>query len=160
EVDLTFVVLADHYGALGGLGESEPDLLVGWHWLTTGEGGSVGFDALFTALRQSPRPTRQQAREAIRRRFDGEICRTHGEQLLEALESNNWPMAYAIAWLSVAGGNSVLSPWVRHQFPETNRIVQLLRDTACTAPGCGWCRTRHDARSELERWFGFPDFRP
>src|SRR5690606_8028580 len=30
----------------------------------------------------------------------------------------------------------------------------------CTSPDCRWCRTRHDARTELKRWFGFPDFRP
>ena len=69
-------------------------------------------------------------------------------------------MAYALSWLSVAGGNSVVSPWVRHTFPETIRIVQLLRDSACTGPACHWCRTRHDACVELERWFGFESFRP
>jgi hypothetical protein len=53
-----------------------------------------------------------------------------------------------------------MPPWVRHQFPEAVRIVRLLRDTRCADPACAWCRTRHDPRAELTRWFGFPDFRP
>ena len=73
---------------------------------------------------------------------------------------HGWALAYALAWLSVSGGNSVMPPWVRHQFPEAGRLVRVLRDTACTDPACAWCRERHDARKELARWFGFEDFRP
>ena len=73
---------------------------------------------------------------------------------------HGWPLAYALAWLSVAGGNSVMPPWVRHQFPEAGRLVRRLRDTACADPGCDWCREMHDAEKELARWFGFPGFRP
>ena len=57
------------------------------------------------------------------------------------------------------GGNSVMPPWVRHQFPEAGQLVRRLRDTSCTDAGCDWCRERHDARKELTRWFGFADFR-
>ena len=71
-----------------------------------------------------------------------------------------WSLAYALAWLSVAGGNSVMPPWVRHQFPGAGRLVRRFRDTACADPGCDWCRERHDARNELKRWFGFDAFRP
>ena len=68
-------------------------------------------------------------------------------------------MAYALAWLSVSGGNSVIPPWVRHQFPEAGQLVRRLRDTACGYPNCDWCRERHNARKELTRWFGFSAFR-
>ncbi len=77
-----------------------------------------------------------------------------------ATADSRWSLAYALAWLSVAGGNSVMPPWVRHQFPEAGRLVRLLRDTACADSACGWCRVRHDPRKELKRWFGFDDFRP
>ena len=60
----------------------------------------------------------------------------------------------------MSGSNSVLPPWVRHQFPAVSRLVRHLRDTACPDPACAWCRERHDARKELSRWFGFADFRP
>ena len=73
---------------------------------------------------------------------------------------HGWALAYVLAWLSVSGGNSVMPPWVRRQFPAAGRLVHRLRDTACTDPDCRWCRGRHDARSELSRWFGFEEFRP
>jgi ATP-dependent DNA helicase RecQ len=69
-------------------------------------------------------------------------------------------LAYAIAWLSVAGGNSVMPPWVCHQFPEAGILVHRLRDTACDDPECTWCRERHDVRKELSQWFGFAEFLP
>ena len=71
-----------------------------------------------------------------------------------------WELAYALAWLSVAGGSSVMPPWVRHQFPGAGRLVRRLRNNACSDPNCDWCRERHDVRRELSRWFGFDDFRP
>lgn len=90
----------------------------------------------------------------------GQVCMTATLRLLEDAHQHGWAMAYTLAWLSVAGGNSVMPPWVRHQFPEAGAMVRLLRDTPCADPTCGWCRERHDARAELKRWFGFPDFRP
>ncbi|MDV7392196.1 hypothetical protein RZS08_12605 [Arthrospira platensis SPKY1] len=75
-------------------------------------------------------------------------------------EQHAWALAYALAWLSVAGGNSVMPPWVRHQFPEAGLLVRRLRNTACVDPACAWCRERHDARKELRRWFGLAEFRP
>ena len=160
DAELTLGLLRDQYRALRDLHEADPNLALALHWLTTVEEDSVGMEMLFSKVRQSSRPTSQAAQSAIRERFDREMCQTHAEQLLAQPEANPWPMAYALSWLSVAGGNSVVSPWVRHAFPETMRIVQLLRDSACTDPACHWCGKRHDARSELERWFGFESFRP
>ena len=69
-------------------------------------------------------------------------------------------LAYVPAWLSVAGGNSVMPPWVRHQFPEMGRLVRRLRDIPCQDSGCDWCRERHDSQGELKRWLGFDEYRP
>ncbi|WP_232816501.1 RecQ family ATP-dependent DNA helicase [Paracoccus zhejiangensis] len=71
-----------------------------------------------------------------------------------------WPMAYALAWISVAGGDSVMPPWVRMQFREASLIVRHLRDTACDSPDCSWCREQSDPGRALTRWFGFDAFRP
>jgi len=90
------------------------------------------------------------------------VCSTRLEQLLETDlmdESLHWPLAYALAWLRVSGGNSVLAPWVRHQFPEVGRLIAELRDTPCGKADCGYCSTTHDPRHELKRYFGFDDFR-
>ena len=141
------------------LADAPPDLLKAWHWLTTLEDGE-GFDRVFTALRRLQRPSDSGGYDAIHTRLAGNSCRTKAGQALVDARRHGWPVAYALAWLSVAGGNSVMPPWVTHQFPEAGRLVPRLRDTACAAPDCGWCRERHDARKELTRWFGFPSFRP
>ena len=153
-----------------------PDLLAAWHWLTTAEraeervGGlagstaaearPAGFDAVFATLREAPRPSDAEAREAIRQRLAEAACREQIRKVLDPSARQGWPLAYALAWLSVAGGNSVMPPWVRHEFPEAGRLVRRLRDLACTKPDCPWCRERQDARKELKHWFGFNDFRP
>ncbi len=153
---LALEVFHDQLEAFRGM---PPDLLTAWHWLTTTENGA-GFDLVFTSLRNSSRPSETEAVNAIRARLDENACRTHAHEVLDAPARHGWPLAYALAWLSVAGGNSVMPPWVRHQFPEAGRLVRRLRDSACAEPGCGWCRDRHDAEKELARWFGFPGFRP
>lgn len=79
------------------------------------------------------------------------VCSTRLEQLLEIDlidTSLHWPLAYALAWLRVSGGNSVLAPWVRHQFPEVGRLLAELRDTPCGLKACGYCATTHDPRHE------------
>ncbi len=136
-----------------------PDLLAAWHWLTT-VGNSAGFGAVFSSIRHSTRPSDAEAQDAIRALLASNSCRTHAGEVASSADSHGWALAYALAWLSVSGGNSVMPPWVQHQFPEAGQLVRRLRDTACADPACGWCRERHDARKELARWFGFADFRP
>ena len=135
-----------------------PDLLTAWHWLTTTD-GAKGFDLVFSTLRQSGRPSDDEAHDALAARLEGNACRTYASEVIEDASQYAWELSYSLAWLSVAGGNSVIPPWVRHQFPDVGRLVNRLRDTACTAAECGWCRERHDSRKELARWFGFSDFR-
>ena len=136
------------------------ELLAAWHWLTGKEPDGAGFTAVFEAIRYAPRPTEAAAHAAISERLAGNACQNSMGDMMAKAAQNGWPLAYALAWLSVAGGNSVMPPWVRHQFPEAGRLVRQLRDTACTDAACGWCRERHDARKELKRWFGFDAFRP
>ena len=153
---LTLEVFADQLKAFR---EAPSDLMTAWHWLTTMDGGE-GFDRVFSSLRRLQRPSDVEAHRAIRARLDDVACRTHALETMKDTTRLGWPLAYALAWLSVSGGNAVMPPWVRHQFPEAGLLVRRLRDAACTARDCNWCRERHDARKELTRWFGFPDFRP
>ena len=134
-------------------------LLAAWHWLTTGD-GSPGFDLFFKTLRGSPRPDYAQARDAIRACLDGVACELQAHRSIADAAEHGWALAYALAWLSVAGGNSVMPPWVRHQFPEAGQLVRRLRDEACADAGCSWCQDRHNASRELKRFFGFDGFRP
>ena len=139
--------------------DAHPGLLTAWHWLTTADDGA-GFDMVFTALRRAPRPSDAEAYDAIHTLLAGNACRTHAREVMADAGRHGWPLAYALAWLSVSGGNSVMPPWVLFQFPEAGRLVRRLRDTACNDAACEWCRERHDALKELGRWFGHPGFRP
>ena len=59
------------------------------------------------------------------------VCRTRLQQLLDhdlADPALQLPIVYVLSWLRVAGGNSVLAPWVRQQFPDTARLIRELRD--------------------------------
>jgi ATP-dependent DNA helicase RecQ len=70
------------------------------------------------------------------------------------------PLAYVTAWLSVAGGNSVLPPWVRHQFPQVPVILHQLRESNCRHEECAYCQTHHNPQRFLQDYYGFPTFRP
>ena len=157
---LTLELFRDQWRALERVARETPYLVAAWHWLTTADGDRSGFNAFFSTLRGALRPSDARAREAIRVRLAEVSCRTHGQEILADPGRHGWPLAYALAWLPVSGGNSVMPPWVRHAFPEAGRLVRRLRDTACIDPSCGWCRERHDPRKELARWFGFDHFRP
>ncbi|MDE2887594.1 MAG: RecQ family ATP-dependent DNA helicase [Gemmatimonadota bacterium] len=168
---LALDVFRDQCGALEAVSRGAPDLTLAWHWLTSAAGvgtgidafsgnEATGIDALFSALRRSQRPSDAEARTAIGSLLDGNACQNTGQAVVQNIESVGWPLAYALAWLSVAGGNSVMPPWVRRQFPDAGKLVRRLRDRPCGTSDCKWCSERHDPRKELNRWFGFDDFRP
>ncbi|MYJ84399.1 MAG: RecQ family ATP-dependent DNA helicase [Acidimicrobiaceae bacterium] len=141
------------------LAEAPPELVTAWHWLSTSP-AEAGFDLFFTALRGSQRPEVAEAREAIRVGMEGRSCRSEMSRAVADAAEHGWALAYALAWLSVSGANSVMPPWVRHQFPAAGRLVRRLRDEACSDQRCGWCRSYHNPVSELKRLFGFDAFRP
>jgi ATP-dependent DNA helicase RecQ len=68
-------------------------------------------------------------------------------------------LAYTLAWLRVAGANSVLPPWVRLEHPLTRQLIRRLREVPCASPDCAYCRRVHDAREQLQSFFNLPDFR-
>ena len=144
------------------LAKAAPDLLAAWHWLCTPEPEGVdrALDAFFRHVRRAPRPSRTEAVAAIGRRLEHAACAPQARKIMADPDRSGWPLAYALAWLSVSGGNSVMPPWVRHQFPQAGQLVRRLRDTACADPSCGWCREFHDAEKELKRWFGYDGYRP
>ena len=141
------------------LTEAPPEMVAAWHWLSTSP-AAAGFDLFFTALRGSQRPEVAEAREAIRAGMEGRSCQLEMSRAVADAAEHGWALAYALAWLSVSGANSVMPPWVRHQFPTAGRLVRRLRDEACGDQRCGWCRSYHNPVSELKRLFGFEAFRP
>jgi ATP-dependent DNA helicase RecQ len=157
---LVLEVLADQLDAMRELQRRSPHLLAAYHWLTTIRPDESGFDAVFAFVRGERRPAASAAEQAIRKALHGEACIHRIGAFLAEPEKQGWPLAYALSWISVAGGDSVMPPWVRHAFPEASALVRRLRDTPCDDPACNWCRIQNDPRQHLARWFGFPEFRP
>ena len=157
---LALQVFAEQRLELAKLVSANPDQLTAWHWLASSTDNDAGFDAVFSDIRKAFRPSDMEAGAALQRLLDDRGCIIQAREIItQADQTFTWSLAYALAWLSVSGGNSVMPPWVRHQFPEAGELVRRLRDLACTDPDCGWCRERHDAIKELKRYFDFSDFR-
>ena len=150
---LTLELLTDEYEAFRAIHQQAPDLVAAYHWLTTVDGTAAGEDWFFEQVRRHARPTDASATVTLRRLLQGKACRVQVGSILNSHSDNAWDLAYVLAWLSVAGGNSVMPPWVRHQFPGAGMLVKKLRDTCCSDPACEWCREHHDPRKELARWF-------
>ncbi|MCY4003576.1 MAG: RecQ family ATP-dependent DNA helicase [Rhodospirillales bacterium] len=163
EIDagLVLTVLQRQVTALQELRRSDPDTLTALHWLATGQARAQGFDAVFSLVTEAPRPATAEGLGAIRRILDGRACIGQFDPAIPEAGQTGWPLAYALSWISVAGENSVMPPWVRHQFPEAGTLVRRLRDTSCTDPTCTWCRSWSDPAQLLKQWFeGIDSFRP
>ncbi|MCE1182833.1 MAG: RecQ family ATP-dependent DNA helicase [Rhodocyclales bacterium] len=161
DAELALQVFCDQEQQLREMQQQNPDLLLVWHWLTTQDQSVSGLNRFFMVVRRKSAPHADDARAALARLLADHTCATAAQALIADAEKHAWPLAYALAWLSVAGGNSVMPPWVRYQFPEAGRLIRQLRDTPCTAPDCAWCRREHDAQRQLKHWYGADyDFRP
>jgi ATP-dependent DNA helicase RecQ len=159
---LVIEVLANQKSAFEQLAGKAQAIVTAYHFLTSCSPGTGGFDAFFADIRNAPRPQVAEAERAILQMLNGQACKHRVNEALQRISSpeRGWPMAYALSWISVAGGDSVMPPWVRMQFREASQIVRNLRDEACDDTGCHWCREKNNPKKALSRWFGFDAFRP
>ena len=166
----TLTLFQDQHQAFTRLAENKPNELLCYQVLTAPQIGT-GLGNFFLAMSgqppiELPKLRRmlpallQETDPALKR--DLKVCRTRLTGLIEQDLSRadlNWPIAYALAWLRVSGGNSVLAPWVRYQFPAVSQLISELRDVPCTDKSCQYCQSVHDPRLELKHYFNFDDFR-
>ena len=166
----TLTLFADQQNAFDKLFEANPEELLCYQALIAPRTGPGLGNFLLALTRRTPMSIGEVANRlpallvetdpGLEREL--KVCRTRLTSLIEEdlrRPELHWPIAYVLAWLRVSGGNSVLAPWVRHQFPAVGRLVAGLRDRPCQDPTCTYCRTTHDPRQELKRYFGFDDFR-
>ena len=132
--------------------------------LTRAEQPDSGLGALFQQWRQAPRPSLLQAQKAWIRATQGKVCHTAlARTTHQWLPDSDWhpSLAYVLAWLRVAGGNSVLPPWVGLTHPRTRQAIHALRNVPCSKPSCTWCQEQHQLQVLLPRFFpGITTFRP
>ncbi|MGD9188912.1 MAG: RecQ family ATP-dependent DNA helicase, partial [Desulfobacteraceae bacterium] len=124
----------------------------------SGSGHSAVFSNLATEVIRGP----EDALDRFVALTAGSVCRYAAGQIvpdLLAAPETRPAAAYCMAWLSVAGGNSVLPPWLRHRFPELPTIIKALREEPCGNSDCAYCTENHDPERQLDRLFGYPSFR-
>jgi ATP-dependent DNA helicase RecQ len=162
DAELAYELFRDQDAALRQRAVEHPDEVLCLHFLLAPENGR-GMASFFATLRAALRPSLAEAQAAWRRATDGKVCQTGQKAIADRyLADPEWqkPLAYVLAWLHVAGGNSVLPPWVRLSFPKTRELIVKLRDTPCGDPECAWCREQHDLLKLLPRYFpGITRFR-
>ena len=156
DAELTLELLADIADALK---DKPSDLLLTWHALLAAGVDRHAFDAFFRTMRgvdATPRIT--DADSEIERRLAHGGCPNQAARIARDAPSHPLPLAYLLAWLPVAGGNSIIPPYVDKRFGASDLAVRL-RDTHCGDRTCRWCSERLDPKRALNRWFGYPGFR-
>ncbi|WP_230411857.1 RecQ family ATP-dependent DNA helicase [Denitromonas iodatirespirans] len=162
DAELAYELFLDQSEALQQRVAEHPDEALCLHFLLAPESGK-GVANFFATLRRALKPSLSEAVAAWQRATAGKVCITGLRRVVEqCLPDPCWhkPLAYVLAWLRVAGGNSVLPPWVQLNFPRVREAVSVLRDTPCPDPDCTWCREQHDLEALLPRYFpGITQFR-
>ncbi|MFZ5773335.1 MAG: RecQ family ATP-dependent DNA helicase [Thermodesulfobacteriota bacterium] len=156
-------VFNDQWLSFAAMGKTEAAVPAFYRFCFAGDSHlrSDGLQAVFAAIGAAAL-NQNEALAIFQEQGQGKACETAVTARVPAHLTNPQTrpaLAYCLAWLRVAGYNSVLPPWVRHRFHDVVPILQQLRETPCANPACLWCRTTHDPRRQLERLFGYPAFR-
>lgn len=152
----------DQWGSFTSMQRHEARLLPLYSYCFRHHDSFAGLQAAWAAMGVN-QVTPAEASEWFRTLMQGRACSSAVDRV--AAECLTDPklspaLAYCIAWLRVAGGNSTLPPWVRHQFSDVAPLLHRMRDIACGLSTCGYCQEIHDPETQLRRFFGFPSFRP
>ncbi|WP_258868106.1 RecQ family ATP-dependent DNA helicase [Alkalilimnicola ehrlichii] len=160
-------IFRDQWASFRKFGEFTPGILEFYrfcfqHGDLEGENGSQGLAAVFAGL--GAKSCDGAEMQAIWLRLtEGRACPVAARRIAAqgVREPQRLPaLAYVLAWLFVAGGNSVLPPWVRHRFPVVSDLIKALRDSPCGASDCPYCARNHDPVVPLKALFGYPSYRP
>ena len=159
-------VFADQWGSFIAISKANEDILSFYRYCFEENSNSSlqssGLKDIFTAL-GAKEISENEAFAIFQKHAMGAMCET-GFAMVSfkyLLPPDKRPvLAYCLAWLTVAGHNSVLPPWVRHRFHDVVPILRELRDVPCSSNTCDWCQTIHNPNQQLQKFFGYPAYRP
>ena len=137
------------------------DILSFYHYAFSGDTQYEGLQQTLSALGANA-INAPQAFDVFKRLSRGQVCETAFNKVILSYlpDPRKRPaLAYVLAWLRVAGGNSVLPPWVRQTFHDVAPALSQLRDIPCSKPTCIYCQQTHNPVAQLQRYFGFAAFR-
>jgi len=157
---LSASVFCDQWNSFAALQGNEKDIISFYHYCFSDSKGSSfrceGLTEVFAAL-GAESISENEAFQIFEGQTQGKACENAIAMvsLKYLLDPEKRPaLAYCLAWLRVAGNNSVLPPWVRHRFSDIVPILRELRDIPCTNPSCRYCQTTHNPRFQLGRLRG------
>ncbi len=160
-------LLADEIESLSGMKETDESAFRTLHGLLCGGVSSNGLPGRGLALVFGVLGAGTPLDDASVLSGAKEVCGQHacrtasntlGADEIETADSRT-ALAYVMAWLRVAGADSVLPAWVRRSHCTVSTLLDRLRDIPCDSPKCGYCRTIHNPECQLKRHFGFDGFR-
>ena len=118
---------------------------------------------LLATIRTAAAPETTEATEIALRRFGPVCCSTRlsqfGELDVDGGAEHSMALAYALGWIRVSGGNSVLPIWVHSAIPKVRSLIGDLRERNCGQTGCRYCQEQHHPEALLFAHFQKPTFR-
>ncbi|MFH2092622.1 MAG: RecQ family ATP-dependent DNA helicase [Pseudomonadota bacterium] len=166
DANLTWAVFEDQVAAFSVLNQTDPGLISFYAFafepVYSKEQGMTmtGIFDLFYSLSQSV-PNTDKAKQIFMTVSQGKICSTAFESIWDDYcgHLQKRPvLAYALSWLRVSGGNSIIPAWVKHEFPQISTIINRLR-YACGSKDCEYCRENNGSEKLLKKYFGFDEYR-
>ena len=159
-------VFEDQWKSFKNLSEETPEVIDFYRYcfhesVFNGFSGN-GLSRVFSLLAPEVINAPAGALKCFIKQTSGKVCIHAVNRTIPELLADNTrrpAAAFVLAWLRVAGGNSVLPPWVRYRFPEIPGVIRSLREIPCGDDQCGYCGENHDPERHLERLFGHPSFR-
>ncbi len=157
---LTLDLLREEVDALSDMHRIDPDWVALLHFLLRDD---PALCKLLTSIRSAAPFTAADATHTALTRFGPVCCGTRLSRFadldVDAGPEHSKALAYALGWLRVSGGNSVLPIWVHSEIPEVRALIRDLRERNCGQPGCGYCQEQHHPESLLFAHFQKPTFR-
>ena len=92
----------------------------------------------------------------IKEFFKGRICANADIELM--VRKYPIELAYALALINAGDSLSIVPPWTLKNYPRIYDLILLLKNKPCTE-GCSYCKSKLDAVTALNKFFGYPSYR-
>ena len=158
---LTIDLLIEEVDALSDMQRIDPQWVALLHFLLREE---APLAHLLATIRAAAAPSAADTTHIALNRFGPVCCSTRlsrfGEIDVGGSAEHSMALAYALGWIRVSGGNSVLPIWVHSAIPEVRMLIGDLRERNCGQRDCRYCQEQHHPESLLFAHFQKPTFRP
>ena len=167
DANLASAVFKDQVAAFSSLKKTEPDLLLFYAfafeplYFGNEKFRLKGNYDLFHFL-SGGAPDKKTAKKIFQELCKGKVCSIGLLEVWEAYFDHSFKrsvLAYVLSWIRVSGGNSIIPPWVKHEFSDIPDILRKLR-YSCGDKTCEFCRKHNNSETLLKKYFGFETYRP